>query len=218
MRSRNSLLALALGLPSLLLAAAAAPQDRGGAQETAETPEPAPKSFADHVADATAAHRRQHWGASAEALQEALYVVLRERRTAVTAALPSPGEGWSAEERRVDEKEALLATALTGFMVEGRYRGPDGARLTTTVIADSPLAQMLSMQVSNPQFRGENTEVVAYESYEGLLTRNGEDRLQLLVLMGPHTVQVDARGVPQDRLLALFSESALGAVEAAVSR
>ncbi|MEL6712971.1 MAG: hypothetical protein AAFP86_04315 [Planctomycetota bacterium] len=217
MRPRTALLALALGLPSLLLAAAA-PQDRGDAQEAGETAEEAPKSFADHVADATAAHRRQHWGASATALQEALYVVLRERRAAVAAALPSPGEGWTLEERQVDEKEALLATALTGFMVEGRHMGPDGARLTTTVIADSPLAQMLSMQVSNPQFRDENTEVVAYERYQGLLTRNAGERLQLLVLMGPHTVQVDARGVAPDRLLALFSESALGAVEAAVSR
>lgn len=205
---RISTLLLALTFPTALLLTSAMPQKRVEKEQKE-------LGFSDHVAAAQASYAAEHWGKSASSLQAALSHVLNKRRAAVIAALPNPGEGWTLEESKEDSEAQMFAMALTGFTVEANFKGPENARITSNLMLGSPMAQMMAMQFSNPAFRDENVELVEYEKHKALLTKQSNERYQLQILMGSDVIQVESRGISDDRLLEIYSEAALGTLEAA---
>lgn len=209
---RLPLAALALALPATSLLPSfslTAPQKRVEKEEKQ-------KGFPAHMKAAEAAFAAEHWGECASELQKALSIAMEKRRDAIVAALPDPGEGWTKRTSSDDMASMMAAMAITGFMVQCDYGGPEGQSLDVTANIGSPMIQMLGMQFSNPAFRDENTELIEYEKHKALLTKNGDDRFQLQILMGADLVQVESRGLSDDALLGIFSEAAVQKIEAAL--
>ena len=62
--------------------------------------------------------------------------------------LPEPLAGWQADP--AESENAGIASVIAGVNLKRRYFRPDGAEVTLSVMADSPLLPMLTMFLSSP--------------------------------------------------------------------
>lgn len=62
--------------------------------------------------------------------------------------LPEPLPGWQADP--AESETAGIASMIAGINLKRRYFRPDGAEVTLSVMADSPLMPMVTMFLSSP--------------------------------------------------------------------
>jgi hypothetical protein len=74
---------------------------------------------------------------------------IQERMTSsLLLLLPEPLPGWQADPAQ--SESAGLATMITGTSLSRRYFREDGAEVSLTLMADSPMLPMLTMFLSSP--------------------------------------------------------------------
>ena len=162
---------------------------------------------------------REHWnagryGACSKHVSEVLGIVALKRAEALRAAFPAAPEGWTIEEDRSNEQalgNPLLGamTAGVGNIITRAYNQTETrARMDATLTADSPMVQMMSMMFGNAAMLPKGTELIEYEAHKGLLKKQGDDRWELTIMIAEkHIVQVNARGLSDDALFAVWDQA-----------
>lgn len=164
---------------------------------------------------------REHWnagryGACNRSVTEALGLVAVKRAQVLRAAFPAAPEGWTIEEDRSNEEAAanplLGAMAATaGTTIRKVYNQTETrARMDVTLTADSPMVQMVGMMFGNAAMLPKGTELIEYEAHKAMLKKQGEDRWELMIMIADkHICQVNARGMSDDALFAVWDQAAV---------
>jgi hypothetical protein len=187
-------------------------QDRAKKQ----TPEDLPKV----MANATKAFEAKQYGACARELKTALGLVGQLVRGQILAAMPPAPPGFQKVENKDDNSAAgnpfVAAMGMTSLPIEQVYRHEKSRdELKITVMADSPAAAMMGMAF-NVAAMSKEGEVITYKENKGLLKKNG-DRHELQILVsGKHLIQVEARGIDDDGLLATVDQAFIDRLVAAL--
>ena len=124
------------------------------------------------------------YGKATSAARDLLKLIGIKRSEAILAAFPPAPEGFSivAQRKKNNASNNPLAAAI-GTVIKQRYKPDAGGRnLEVIVTADSPMAQMFKMWITNPAALGPVAELVKYNEYDAVLKkeRNGWN-LQILI-------------------------------------
>jgi hypothetical protein len=95
---------------------------------------------------------------------ETLNFAVAKIQEAITSALmtlfPEPAEGWTAE--AAEAQSGGIASMITGTHLSRRYVRADGAEVTLSMMADSPMMPMLTMAISMPFVMQANEDMKTY--------------------------------------------------------
>jgi hypothetical protein len=146
-----------------------------------------------------------------QALEFAVAQIRDKLKSAQLELLPEPLPGWTAD-APVSDAGGITAM-FTGTNLMRSYRRDDGATVTITVTADSPLMSMLTtlMQANpsaTPYTRG---------GYRGVLELHQDGTSRILLLVGTRIqVQMEGSGVDQQTLEAYLDAVKLDRLEQAL--
>jgi hypothetical protein len=182
------------------------------------------KEAADFPTTLTSA--KTHWdngryGACLSDLHAAVLLASQKRAEAVVAALPAAPAGWNAvpDKSRDQMQNNAFAQAMgaglaaAGNVVQHEYKQQGGSgRVQVTITADSPLVAMFNAWIANPAMLEKGAELIRYEAHSAVLKKpSGSLQLQILI-HDKHLCDVDARGMTEDQLFALFDQKAVDAL------
>ena len=172
-------------------------------------------SLADPITDQIDAAKRAYEAGDERVAIQALEFAAAQIRDKLKAQqlelLPAPLPGWSADEPVTDA--GGIAAMFTGTNLARTYHRDDGASLSISITADSPLLSMMTtlMQANlsaTPYTRG---------GYRGVLELHEDGSSRVLLLVGTRIqVQVEGNGVDQQTLEAYLDAIALDRLEKAL--
>ena len=148
---------------------------------------------ADEVSDqmeaARAAYAAGELRTAIEMLNFAVAKIQEQMTANLVKLLPEPLPGWTAE--APESQSGGMAAMITGSTLTRRYRREDGAEITLSLMADSPLMPMLTMAMSMPFVMQSNQDMKAYvfKGYRGMLEHatNSED-YEITLMVGNRLV------------------------------
>ena len=159
------------------------------------------------------------YGKSVDLARELLAIANTKRSAVVMAAMPAAPEGWTVESEEQSAQENAMAAAIAagmGTTIQRRYSNESGeGSLELTVTADSPLAQMVQMWLTNPQMLGEDAELVKYGTSQAVLRKDG-DSWNLQMLIDDDLVEATLYGQSDDFLLGFLDQAAVDKLAAAL--
>jgi hypothetical protein len=172
-------------------------------------------SLADPITDQIDAAKRSYEAGDERVAIQALEFAAAQIRDKLKAQqlelLPAPLPGWSADEPVTDA--GGIAAMFTGTNLARTYHRDDGASLSISITADSPLLSMMTtlMQANlsaTPYTRG---------GYRGVLELHEDGSSRVLLLVGTRIqVQLEGNGVDQQTLEAYLDAIALDRLEKAL--
>ncbi len=111
---------------------------------------------------------------------------IQERMTAnLLKLLPDPLDGWQADAPQA--QSGGMAAMITGTTLTRRYIREDGAEVTLSLMADSPMIPMLTMAMSMPFVMQSNQDMktYAFKGQRGMLEHAaGSDHYELTLMVG----------------------------------
>jgi hypothetical protein len=146
-----------------------------------------------------------------QALEFAIAQIKEQLQAEQLALLPEPLPGWSADDPVSDA--GGIAAMFTGTNLVRTYRRDDGASVTVSITADSPLLSMLTtlMQASP------SATPYTHAGYRGVLEMHQDGTSRLLLLVGTRIqVQVEGSGVERQTLEAYLDAVKLDQLEEAL--
>lgn len=176
-----------------------------------------PKDFPALLQSAGEDFKKEAWGETLKSLSKAQGIVMNRRHADVVASFPEMGEGWKMTSEKPDAAASAMLAGMAGFMVEGKYTGPDRKSATLQTMIDSPMASMMGMGFAAAG-RDPKVELIEYEKYKAMLTNQGSDRYQLMIMIDSSVVQLESRGLTDDEVLAMMSEAAVTKIAAAIQK
>lgn len=121
----------------------------------------APAAYADDVTDqikeALTAYEKKDFDIAVTAMNTALQLINQKQAEVMAKILPEPLSGWKIRERK---NSAVGAGVMGGGNQAKRVYTKAGARVTVSLIGNSPMLRMLSMAFSNPMFQGGGSKLV----------------------------------------------------------
>jgi hypothetical protein len=119
---------------------------------------------ADEVTDQIDEGKRLYEAGELRKSVETLNFAVAKIQEAITSALmtlfPEPAEGWTAE--AAEAQSGGIASMITGTHLTRRYVRADGAEVTLSMMADSPMMPMLTMAISMPFVMQANQDMKTY--------------------------------------------------------
>lgn len=108
--------------------------------------------------------------------------------------LPEPLPGWQADPAQ--SESAGIAAMITGTNLSRRYYRADGAEVTLSLMADSPLLPMLTMFLSSPFMlqADPGTKPYSLKGQRGLLKHNPDSTEYEASLMVGNRILVQGKG------------------------
>jgi hypothetical protein len=97
---------------------------------------------------------------SVETLNFAVAKIQEQITAALLKLFPGPLEGWSADDAQA--QSGGIAAMLTGTNLSRRYVREDGAEITLSLMADSPMMPMLTMAISMPFMMQANQDLKTF--------------------------------------------------------
>ena len=160
---------------------------------------------------ASAAWDAGDYGTCLAQLKKATGLANGKRSEAIRAALPATPAGWMLEPAKKNQAENAMAAAFTGAVgniTQARYKEEGGrGSIEISLMADSPMVQMINMAIANPAMLGENGELIEYEAHRAILkTERSGLSLQILIHK-KHLCDVKVRGMDDDALFAMFDQA-----------
>lgn len=201
-----SLRRIVLASAPLLLLLTSLPAQKRAAPKQEQT-------FPEVIKAATAAFDAKEFGAAVTALQEALRLAQQQQRLALVAALPKPA-GWEFEDEKNEaaDNPMLRGLAAFGSTVTRRYTKGDKS-LSIEIMANSPVAQMITMMFNNPaMLQAQGGEVVEYGAHKALLKKEGDSHEMQLLMHGKHLVTVKTDATDKE-LFAIVDQKAVDALD-----
>jgi hypothetical protein len=104
----------------------------------------------DAIAAANAAYASQDYKEASTELQTALIGVNQKLIGLLTAQMPAPPPGWTAEDPEGMDASAIGMGFWAGLVVERTYYSPSGSSIDFTIAANSPMLATFRMFISNP--------------------------------------------------------------------
>ena len=168
-----------------------------------------------------------HYGAAVAALQQAMAVAMKKRRAKIVAAMPAAPDGFTLRPQKDSPLPGGAVGALAGAMsivgqqAEAVYEGPNGARISITVMADSAMGGLAAMAF-NPMIIQNDPKSTLYEyehGHKAVLKDEGSGRVSMNGLIGgKHMVQISARKVEKDLVLGLLNQACMDKLAAAIMK
>lgn len=161
----------------------------------------AAKAGADEVTDQLDAAKQSYQAGELRRAVETLNFAVSKIQERITAGLlelfPPPLEGWQADEAR--SQSGGLASMITGTHLSRRYVRDDGAEVTLTLMADSPMMPMLTMAISMPFVMQANEDLKTYslQGERGMMEHKaGSQEYKVTLMVGSRLlVQGEATGI-----------------------
>lgn len=153
---------------------------------------------ADEVTDQLDAAKASYEAGELRAAAETLSAVVETIRAQITAGLltlfPPPLEGWTADEAQ--SQSGGLASMLTGTQLSRRYVREDGAEVSLSLMADSPMMPMLTMAISMPFMMQANEDLKTYslKGERGMLEHTPGSQTYKVTLMVGSRLLVQGEG------------------------
>ena len=101
------------------------------------------------IEEALQAYKKQDLTETANALNEALAIVLQEKSAKMETKCPNALDGWKKDETSSNSAGAAFGG---GSVTQCIYRNNDNNKVTITFTTDSPMLQSMSMMFNNPMF------------------------------------------------------------------
>ncbi len=169
-----------------------------------------PRDFPTVMKKANEAFAAADYGVCIDNLKKAMNLATVEMRKLIYKAMPTPAEGWTADQPKKNSGNAYLAQfGMTGMlMVEQRYRGPDGKNLKVSIQPNSPMAKMIGMTFAMAA-NDPNSEIVDYEGNKAIFKKtSGGKRFELSILLaGKHLIQVNGTAMDEDTFFGMFDQA-----------
>ncbi len=125
---------------------------------------PLTMAAADEVTDQLDTGRQQYAAGELRKSIETLNFAVAKIQEQITAGLlklfPAPLDGWNADEAQ--SQSGGIAAMITGTTLSRRYVRDDGAEVTLSLMADSPMMPMLTMAISMPFMMQSNQDLKTY--------------------------------------------------------
>lgn len=156
------------------------------------------KTAADEVTDQLDAAKASYEAGELRAAAETLSAAVETIRAQITAGLltlfPPPLEGWTADEAQ--SQSGGLASMLTGTHLSRRYVREDGAEVSLSLMADSPMMPMLTMAISMPFMMQANEDLKTYslKGERGMLEHTPGSQTYKVTLMVGSRLLVQGEG------------------------
>jgi len=185
MRNLRSYLPL-IALAAILMTLAAAPA-------TAD-------EILDQIEQAIAMYQDGDYAGAAGELEFAAAQIRQLRAGEISAALPGPLSGWTAQ----DAETAAMGSGFLGGGTSASRRYEQGdAHVQVQILTDSPMLQSMAMLINNPMLlSGSGQKLVRVKGHKGALEWN-EDSGSLNVVVGGNVlVQIDGSQCSRDDLTA----------------
>jgi hypothetical protein len=155
-------------------------------------------ALADEVTDQLDAARKAYDSGDLRGTVDILNFAVAKIKEQVTAQLlrllPEPLPGWQADPAQ--SESAGIAAMITGTNLSRRYYRPDGAEVTLSVTADSPLLPMLTMFLSSPFMMQADPDTKPYslKGQRGMLKHSPEGNEYEASLMVGNRILIQGRG------------------------
>ena len=170
----------------------------------------APPTFVSCMKKAITAFEGKDFGECIRQLKKAEGIVSELRGKLLLAAMPDAPEGFEKVVKKETDADHPLAKQFmrsVGHSLEQKYKKKEGrGHINVSVVADSPLIQMLAMQFSmakmNPQL-----EEIGYGDHKGLLEKKGGGLKLLILILGKHLITIDCAGITEEILFKMFDQS-----------
>ncbi len=153
---------------------------------------------ADPITDQIDAGRRAYEAGDARVAVQALNFAVAQIEEQLKAVqlqlLPAPLPGWTAEDA-VSGSGGIAAMIAGTNLSRGYRREADGATLSISVTADSPLLAMMNMMMSTPMLMQADpgSSPYTFGGFRGTL-KKGEDGTQTVMLMVGSRILVQLEG------------------------
>ncbi|MEM7254295.1 MAG: hypothetical protein AAF493_22990 [Pseudomonadota bacterium] len=160
------------------------------------------------------------YGKANKSVRDLLALISIKRTETILSAMPSAPEGYEVVPQRKKKSAshnplAGMAAAM-GTVISQKYRPAAGGRnLEVSVTADSPMAQMFKMWMTNPAMLGADAELIKYNQYDAVLKKQGKG-WNLQVLIGKDVVEIKVPNENDDFTLGWINQGAVDALAMAL--
>jgi hypothetical protein len=143
------------------------------------------------------AHKAYESGELRTAIETLNFTVakIQEQMTAnLVKLMPEPLAGWTAD--APESQAGGMAAMITGTTLTRRYRREDGAEITLSLMADSPLMPMLTMAMSMPFVMQNNPDMKTYsfKGYRGMLEHAADSADYEVTFMVGNRLVIQGKG------------------------
>lgn len=149
--------------------------------------------MADEVTDQIQSAQRSYESGQLRAAVETLNFAIAKIQEQMTAGLlkllPEPLPGWQAD--AAQSQSGGVAAMITGTNLSRRYVREDGAEVSLSLMADSPMLPMLTMAMSMPFVMQANQDMKTYalKGNRGMIEHAADsDEYEITVMVGSRLV------------------------------
>lgn len=111
----------------------------------------------DQINEGLKAYGKNDYSTAAIALNAATNLIRQKQAEQLTGLLPDALSGWTAKD---SESGSASPMAMGGGIQAKRIYQKDRAKVTVSIMGESPLLQSMSMMFSNPMFQSGNSKLV----------------------------------------------------------
>nr|WP_157174606.1 hypothetical protein [Thiocystis violascens] len=143
----------------------------------------------DQLESATKAYESGELRTAVETLNFAIAKIQEQMTVGLLKLLPEPLAGWQADSG--ESQSGGMAAMITGTTLSRRYFREDGAEVTLSLMADSPMMPMLTMAMSMPFVMQANQDMKTYslKGNRGMLEHAADsDAYEITVMVGNRLV------------------------------
>ena len=168
------------------------------------------------VKEAMDYYKEGDYAGAAASLDYASQMIRQKRGEGLSALLPEPLKGWSAEDA---SSQASGAAMFGGGTSAEREYMRDSASVTVRIMTDSPMLQGVAMMINNPMFAGaDGGKLERINKQKALVKYDEGDRSGSINLMVAGTILITLEGdeVDLDDLRAYAEAIDYGAIAAQI--
>ncbi|MBK1717142.1 hypothetical protein [Thiocystis violacea] len=180
---------------------------------------------ADEVTDQMEAAKKAYESGELRTAVETLNFAVAKIQEQMTATLlkllPEPLDGWLGDEPQ--SQSGGMAAMITGTTLSRRYAREDGAEVTLSLMADSPLMPMLTMAMSMPFVMQSNQDMKTYsfKGHRGMLEHAANSEDYEITLMVGNRLVIQGKGsrlADSQPIEAYFEQLDMDAIQAALTK
>ncbi len=168
-------------------------------------------AYADEISDQITAgleaYKEQDYKTALEELKFVTAQIQQLNQDEMQKLLPQPLEGWTEKEGNNRDNQVAMSMMGGGTTMKKEFqRGKE--RVTVSVLANSPMMQMMTMMMKNPAMMAgqKNTKPYRYKKAKGMIKKDKKKTEISLVLAGQILVQVTGKKLEDEAVLKQYLE------------
>ncbi len=168
-------------------------------------------AYADEISDQITAgleaYKEQDYKIALEELKFVTAQIEQLNQAEMLKLLPEPLEGWKVRETNNRDNQVAMSMMGGGTTIKKEFER-DRERVTVSIMANSPMMQMMTMMLKNPAMMAgqKNTKPFRYKRAKGMIKTDKNKTEISLVLAGQILVQVTGKRVEDEAILKQYLE------------